>query len=200
MTDRRLVHVVDDDEAMRESLTFLLETAGFEVLSYDNGATFLDRPDQSELGCVLTDVRMPGIDGLELVRRLRAAESSLPVVVMTGHGDISLAVEAMKLGATDFLEKPFEDKRLIAALENALASRAPAPEDAALRARLETLTPRERQVMEGLSLGHTNKAMARNLAISPRTVEVYRANVMAKMDAPSISDLVRMALKLGLLH
>jgi two-component system, LuxR family, response regulator FixJ len=201
MTYRGKVFVIDDDEAMRDSLEFLLGAANFEVTLFESAQHFLDALPSVELGCVVSDVRMPGIDGIELLKRLKTSRNSLPVLIMTGHGDVPLAVEAMKLGAVDFLEKPFEDDRLIAMIEVALkqAESGARSEAAALdiAARVESLSPRERQVMEGLVAGLSNKQIARDYDISPRTIEVYRANVMTKMLAGSLSELVRLAMRAG---
>ena len=196
------VYVVDDDEAMRDSLDFLLGAAGFSVRTFDSASSFLAILSSVRSGCVVTDVRMPGMDGMELLKRVRGDRPSLAVVVMTGHGDVPLAVEAMKLGALDFVEKPFEDERLVDTIRAALAGAGDAARDDADAARLaalvNALSPRERQIMEGLVAGLTNKAMARDYDISPRTVEVYRANVMVKMRAGSLSELVRLAMRAGL--
>jgi two-component system, LuxR family, response regulator FixJ len=198
MSDKGLVHVIDDDEALRDSVAFLLGTAHFAVRTYDSGSSFLDALPRAETGCILTDVRMPGIGGIDLLRRLKAIGSPMPVIIMTGHGDVRLAVEAMKLGAVDFLEKPFEDEALLAAVRTALGRRDVAVRHEAKKTeihdRIAALSPRERQVLEGLVAGHPNKTIAFDLGISPRTVEVYRANVMSKMKATSLSELVRMAL------
>ena len=196
------VHVIDDDEAMRESLSFLLGTSGFGVKTFDSAMTFLEALPGLDPTCVVTDVRMPQIDGLEMMRRMRAVGQHCPVIIMTGHGDVPLAVEAMKLGAFDFLEKPFDDEALIAAIRAAirhrnLASTASA-EDQDIRSRIDSLTPRERQVLDGLVAGQSNKSIGRDLAISPRTVEIYRANVMTKMQASSVSELVRLAMRVGI--
>ena len=195
------VFVVDDDEAMRDSLDFLLSSAGCAVRTFESAERLLEALTDSNCGCVVSDVRMPGIDGLELLRRIKAARPSLPVVIITGHGDVPLAVEAMKLGAADFVEKPFDDERLIGVVQAALAG-APREVDPAneIGVRVASLSPRERQVLEGLVGGQSNKAIARAYDISPRTVEVYRANLMAKMQAASLSDLVRMAMRAGLLR
>jgi two-component system response regulator FixJ len=201
MTYRGKVFVIDDDEAMRDSLEFLLGAANFEVTLFESAQLFLDALPSVELGCVVSDVRMPGIDGIELLKRLKTSRNSLPVLIMTGHGDVPLAVEAMKLGAVDFLEKPFEDDRLIAMIEVALKqAESGARSEAAvldIAARVESLSPRERQVMEGLVAGLSNKQIARDYDISPRTIEVYRANVMTKMLAGSLSELVRLAMRAG---
>ena len=198
----RKVHVIDDDAAMRDSLNFLLDSAGFEVTLFETAQQFLDALPALAFGCVISDVRMPGIDGIELLKRLRTLNSGFPIVVMTGHGDVPLAVEAMKLGAMDFLEKPFEDERLIAMIEAALRVAEPtAKSDAVaqdIAARVASLSPRERQVMDGLVAGLSNKLIAREYDISPRTIEVYRANVMTKMQAGSLSELVRLAMRAGL--
>jgi two-component system response regulator FixJ len=199
MADRGKVYVIDDDEAMRDSLDFLLGSAGFQVALFGSAHHFLDTLSGIDFGCVVSDIRMPGIDGIELLKRLKANHSVLPVVIMTGHGDVSLAVEAMKLGAVDFLEKPFEDDRLIGMIDVALRqTEAGARNEAAtfeIASRIETLSPRERQVMKGLVAGLSNKLIAREYAISPRTIEVYRANVMTKMQAGSLSELVRLAMR-----
>lgn len=195
------VHVIDDDSDVRESLAFLLGTAGFAVRSHESANAFLAALPEVGEGCIVTDVRMPGIDGIELQRRLAASGNRLPVIVMTGHGDIALAVEAMKAGALDFIEKPFDDDVMIAAIRAALSRRAGDRErDAqseAIRQRLKLLSERERQVMEGLVAGKPNKIIAYDLGISARTVEIYRANVMTKMQADSLSALVRMVLLEG---
>lgn len=193
------VYVIDDDEAIRRSLTFLLRTAGILVRTYDGGEEFLRDAPQLAPGCVITDVRMPGMDGLELLRRLKAADLPLTPIVMTGHGDIPLAVEAMRAGAVDFIEKPVRDDALLAAVERALqaASVTPAEVDTGdeeMRALFATLSPREREVVVAVVQGKTNKMIAREFNISPRTIEVHRANVMMKTGARTLSDLVRMAL------
>jgi two-component system response regulator FixJ len=197
-----LVHVVDDDPAMRDSVGFLLGTEGFDVRLYEAGADLLDGLKEPAGGCVLTDIRMPGIDGLELLRRLRAAGHALPVVMMTGHGDVPLAVEAMKLGACDFIEKPFDDEALIQALRSALErGGAAGAVDPTLREfvrRFGTLSERERQVLNHLVAGGTSKEIGRTLDISPRTVEIYRAKLMAKTRAESLQELLRWSVLAGL--
>src|SRR5882724_1668956 len=198
------VYVIDDDEAMRDSLSFLLESAGFDVTLFESALKFLDALPELAFGCVVSDVRMPGLDGIELLKTMKNRPGALPIIIMTGHGDIPLAVEAMKLGAIDFLEKPFEDDRLITMIEMAVQQAAPAAKNQALTqeivARVATLSPRERQVMDGLIAGLSNKLIARDYDISPRTIEVYRANVMTKMQANSLSELVRFAMRAGLLN
>jgi two-component system response regulator FixJ len=203
MQNESLVHVIDDDDAMRESLAFLFRTAQMPAAIYADAAAFLNRLDQITGGCVVTDIRMPGMSGIDLLKRLRELKNQIPVIVITGHGDVPLAVEAMKHGASDFFEKPFDDDLLLRAVRTALRDQASRQEHQALRAsieeRLAQLSPRERQVLDGLVIGHPNKTIAYDLNISPRTVEIYRANVMTKMDANSLSDLVRMALIAGVL-
>ena len=197
------VYVIDDDEAMRDSLSFLLESAGFDVTLFESALKFLDALPELAFGCVVSDVRMPGLDGIELLKTMKTRPGALPIIIMTGHGDIPLAVEAMKLGAIDFLEKPFEDDRLITMIEMAIRQAEPAVKSEALTqdivARIATLSPRERQVMDGLIAGLSNKLIARDHDISPRTIEVYRANVMTKMQANSLSELVRLAMRAGML-
>ncbi len=204
MADRGKVYVIDDDEAMRDSLNLLLDAAGYEVTLFDSAVKFLDHLPGLQFGCVVSDVRMPGLDGIELLKRLKAGHSTFPIVIMTGHGDVPLAVEAMKLGAVDFLEKPFEDDRLVGMIEMAIQQAEPAARSEALTqdvtARVASLSPRERQVMNGLIAGLSNKLIARDYDISPRTIEVYRANVMTKMQANSLSELVRLAMRAGLLN
>jgi two-component system response regulator FixJ len=192
------VHVIDDDEAVRESIDFLLRSAGLSVRTYDSATSFLNAAPKIGAGCVITDVRMPGLTGIDLLRRLQEMQIGLPVIVITGHGDVPLAVEAMKSGAVDFLEKPFDDDVLLASVRAALnrseESAAVEAERAEIRARIGALTQRERDVLEGLVAGHPNKIIAFKLEISPRTVEIYRANLMTKMKAGSLSELVRMTL------
>ena len=198
MAGNDIVHVIDDDTDVRQSLAFLLSTAGLAVRVHESASAFLKILSEVQEGCIVTDVRMPGVDGIELQRRLAAGGVKLPVIVMTGHGDIALAVEAMKAGAIDFIEKPFDDDVLIAAIKTALARRAGDRERharaAQVRDRMKLLSERERQVMEGLVAGKPNKIIAYDLGISARTVEIYRANVMTKMQAESLSALVRMVL------
>jgi two-component system response regulator FixJ len=203
MRSDAIVYVIDDDEAVRHSLTFLLKTAGIEARTYDSASSFLDDLPQVKAGCIITDVRMPGLSGIDLLRRVKELHVTLPVIVITGHGDVPLAVEAMKSGAADFLEKPFDDEALLTAVNAALRDQGASAKRDADRAgiieKLATLSNRERQVLEGLVAGHPNKTIAFDHQISPRTVEIYRANVMSKMQAASLSDLVRMALISGVL-
>lgn len=193
-----VVHVIDDDVDVRQSLAFLLSAAGFAVRVHESAVAFLTALPEVTGGCVLTDVRMPQMNGMELQRRLAELKSGLPVIVMTGHGDVPLAVEAMKAGAVDFIEKPFDDEVLLSAIRAALTRRArESAHDARtleIQDRIKRLSEREREVLDRLVAGKANKVIAFELGISPRTVEVYRANVMTKMQADSLSELVRMAL------
>ena len=199
MTDA-VVHVIDDDDAMRDSLSFLLDAAGFAARTYESAPAFLATTDL-EPGCIVTDVRMPEMSGLDLVREVKSRGYPHPVIVITGHGDVPLAVEAMKAGVVDFLEKPFDEEALLRSIRAALASGAQSHAGDADRQRfqalLDGLSPRERDVLQGLVSGKPNKVIAHDLGISPRTVEVYRANVMTKTSAGSLSELVRMALLAG---
>ena len=193
-----IVHIIDDDDALRESLAFLLSTAKIAVRSYASATAFLEQLPNVDLGCVITDVRMPELSGIDLLKRLKERNIDVPVIVITGHGDVPLAVEAMKFGAMDFLEKPFDDKLLLAAVQSALREHEGQSkrltERTAIENRLAALSKRERDVLLGLVAGRANKQIAFDLGISPRTVEIYRANLMEKMRAASLSDLVRMAL------
>ncbi len=204
MSNSQVVHVIDDDAAVRQSLAFLLSTAGLAVRVHESAVAFLDALPEAQDGCIVTDIRMPGMDGLELQRRLRANRIGLPVIVITGHGDVALAVEAMKAGAADFIEKPFDDEILLAAIQLALTRHADSArrdaQFADVRGRLALLSLREREVLDGLVAGKPNKIIAHDLGISARTVEVYRANVMTKMQADSLSALVRMVLVDGALE
>jgi len=198
-----VVHVIDDDDAVRESLEFLLRTARLEVRTYESAAAFLGILPRVEVGCIITDVRMPELSGIDLLKRLNELDVRVPVIVITGHGDVPLAVEAMKFGAVDFFEKPFDDEALVAAVRSALDRRKDdskrKAEVSLINSRLTELSNRERQVLEGLVAGRPNKVIAYDLGISPRTVEIYRANLMTKMQASSLSDLVRMAIVAGIL-
>lgn len=198
MTAEPIVHIVDDDPAVRESVAFLLSTAGFDVRAYESAEALLDRAPALEPGCIVTDIRMPAMDGLDLIAELHRRGVHRQIIVITGHGDVPLAVEAMKAGAQDFIEKPFDDETLLAAVRAAHKRDSEHGRRAAVRAaaaaRIAALSGREREVLDGLVAGMANKVIAQNLGISPRTVEIYRANVMTKMEAESLSDLVRMAL------
>jgi two-component system, LuxR family, response regulator FixJ len=203
MPETAIVHVVDDDEAARESLAFLLRTHAIEVRTYESATAFLKAAPGLQSGCIITDVRMPEISGIDLLRRLKDLKIFLPAIVITGHGDVSLAVEAMKIGAADFLEKPFDDQALLVAVRSALRrgddERQREAQRAEVNERLASLSNRERDVLNGLVAGQANKQIAFELGISPRTVEIYRANLMGKMQAVSLSELVRMALTAGVL-
>jgi len=196
MPDNRVVHIVDDDEAVRQSLAFLLSSAGLAVRLYDSATAFLAGLASVKGGCLITDMRMPDMTGLELLHALKAKACDLPAIVITGHGDVALAVEAMKAGAVDFIEKPFDEEAILHAVQAALerGSEGEGGDAPAIAARLASLSERERQVLEGLIAGHPNKTIAYDLGISPRTVEVYRANLMTKMEARSLSELIRMAI------
>ena len=193
-----VIHVIDDDEAMRDSLDYLLDAASLPARTYDTADAFVKQLDDLAPGCIVTDVRMPGMSGLDLVRLLTARGVPHPVIVITAHGDVPLAVEAMRAGAVNFLEKPFEEEALLGAIRSALADHSQRKEDQAekqrLRAVFEGLSPRERDVLEGVIDGKMNKVIAHELGISPRTVEVYRANMMSKTGARGLSELVRMAM------
>jgi two-component system response regulator FixJ len=202
MPDRKLVHIVDDEDAIRRSASFMLKTSGYAVATWATGVAFLKEVRHLEEGCVLLDVRMPDMDGLEVQQALLERGVTMPVIVLTGHADVSIAVRAMKAGAVDFLEKPFEKAVLVAAIEMAFDRLAKADGAAARAAKanvvLGVLTPREREVLDGLAQGLPNKTIAYDLGISPRTVEVHRANLMAKLDVRSLSDALRLAFAAGL--
>jgi two-component system response regulator FixJ len=210
----RTVHVIDDDEAVRRAVAMLLKSAGISVATHPSGLAFLDAlPGLGEnaAGCVLTDIQMPGLDGIELLRRLRELHFRWPLVVMTAHGDIPTAVRAMKAGAADFIEKPFDDVVLLATIATALASSGPSRAAAAAEAappgnsagadaaeaaaRIAALSPREREVLDLLMTGKPNKAIARDLGLSPRTVEVHRARLMARLGTGSLAEAVRLAVR-----
>ena len=202
MTDRKLIHIVDDEESIRKSTSFLLKTAGYAVETWASGTAFLAEVKQAAYGCVLLDIRMPGMDGLDVQQALAERGVTMPVVIMTGHGDVGIAVRAMKAGAVDFLEKPFERATLLSAIEAAFAQIAQT-DTAGLRAqeaqvRLAGLTPRERDVLDGLAKGLPNKTIAFDLNISARTVEVHRANLMTKLEVRSLSDALRIAFAAGI--
>jgi len=199
---KRLVYLVDDDDAVRRSAGFMLKTSGFEVEAFASGVEFLKQVKQAEPGCILLDVRMPEMDGLEVQRELKAQGVTMPVIVLTGHGDVNVAVTAMKAGALDFIEKPFEKSVLLAALEEGFAQieRSDGSKTRAAEAetRLKGLTGREHDVLLGLVKGHPNKTIAYDLGISPRTVEIYRANLMTKLGVQSLSEVLRIAFAAGL--
>jgi two-component system response regulator FixJ len=196
-----LVHLIDDDEGVRRALTYLLGASGLAVKVYESASAFLEKCEDFQSGCVVSDVRMPGIDGVELLRQLQQKRARMPVVIMTGHADVPLAVAAMKGGAVDFIEKPFPDDVLLAAIQSAFERDRnmgrPAAEVAQIQTRLGSLTVREKEVLDGLLAGFPNKTIAYDLGLSPRTVEVHRANVMTKMVASSLPELVRMVLAAG---
>jgi len=198
----RHVYIVDDDEAVRDSLSVLLEALGYRVRTFSLAQEFLDAAPALPTGCLIADIRMPGMDGLELQRRLNEHSLEFPMIVITGHGDVPLAVRAMKAGALDFIEKPFAAQVIVNSVETALARLTAGeehePAENLAAAKLQLLSPREREVLEGLLAGLPNKSIAYDLAISPRTVEIHRARVMDKMGARSLSELIRLALAAGL--
>lgn len=197
MSDQ-IVHLIDDDDGVREALTLLLAEAGFTVRSYRSGVDFLAASRTEQPGCIVSDIRMPGLDGLELQAKLRAAGSAAPIIFITGHGDVPMAVQALRAGALDFIEKPFDDDHLLASIKRALeASQRTSVKEAArqdIEERLATLTPRELEVLECLMVGRPNKIIAFDLNMSMRTVEVHRARIMQKMKAGSLSELVRLVM------
>lgn len=197
-----VVHIVDDDAAMRDSVAFLLSSEDMQTRTYESARALLAQAGELAPGCIVTDIRMPEMNGLEMVGELKRRGVAHPVIVLTGHADVSLAVQAMKAGVVDFLEKPFEDEALLRAVRGALSRGQDEAERQRERkelgARAAQLTARERDVFEAVVAGDSNKAAAIRLGISPRTVEIYRAHVMTKMQAETLSDLVRMALKLEL--
>jgi FixJ family two-component response regulator len=198
MTEPR-VHIVDDDDAMRDSLKWLLESRGLEVELYDSAETFLKAFDNSFCGCLVLDVRMPGMNGLELYEQLQARASTLPVIFITGHGDVPMAVSALKKGAADFIEKPFKDQDMLRLIEACMtqdrASAAKRAESASVAQRRDSLTQREREVLDLVVAGKLNKQIADELGISIKTVEVHRSRVMQKMGANSVAELVQLTLK-----
>jgi two-component system response regulator FixJ len=202
MSDRRLVHIVDDEDAIRRSASFMLKTSGFAVETWPTGVAFLKEVRHLEQGCILLDVRMPEMDGIEVQAALADRGITMPVIVLTGHGDVSIAVRAMKGGAVDFIEKPFEKAALLTSIETAFERLATAGDRMTKAAEAEVmlgiLTPREKDVLEGLAQGLPNKTIAYDLDISPRTVEVHRANLMSKLDVRSLSDALRIAFAAGL--
>jgi two-component system, LuxR family, response regulator FixJ len=195
-----IVHIVDDEEQVRKSLAFLLTASGFTVRLHDSATTFLAAAPSVRSACLVTDLRMPDMSGVELLQRLRDLPVRIPAIVITGHGDVPMAVEAMKAGALDFIEKPFKDEVLLQAIERAaerIATGSQGEDVSAINARLERLSEREREVLSGVVAGLPNKTIAYDLDISPRTVEVHRANVMAKLEAKSLPELVRMSIAAG---
>jgi len=197
-----VVHIVDDEEAVRSSLAFLLGTSGFAVRTHASASAFLEIAGSIKNGCLVTDLRMPDIDGVELLRRLKASGHMLPAIVVTGHGDVQMAVEAMKNGAIDFIEKPFADAVLLdsiaRAVDEANSRRDAEAADARTHEKLASLSDREIQVLKGVVDGKPNKTIALELTLSPRTVEVYRAGLMSKMQARSLPELVRMVMHFDL--
>jgi len=202
MADKRLIHIIDDEDAIRRSASFMLRTAGFAVQTWESGVAFLKEVRHAEVGAILLDVRMPDMDGLDVQQALNERGVTMPVIVLTGHGDVTIAVSAMKAGAVDFIEKPFEKTVLLEAIEAAFARIDNAGEEAQRADKaavvLQGLTAREREVLQGLAQGLPNKTIAYDLGISPRTVEVHRANVMAKLGVRSLSDALRIAFAAGL--
>ena len=202
MTDKKLIHLVDDDEAIRHSASFMLRHAGFVVKTYKDGVSFLEKVADADHGCILLDVRMPVIDGLAVQRILMERGVDMPVIVLTGHGDVNVAVAAMKAGAVDFVQKPYEKAVLINAIETAFVRlEARTPEENLQKdaiARLASLTAREHEVLTGMGAGHTNKIIAAQLGISPRTVEIHRAHLMDKLNVTSLSAAMRLAFVAGL--
>lgn len=200
-TDDYVVHIVDDEEPVRKSLAFLLATSGFTVRLHDSATSFLSVAADLGNACLVTDLRMPDISGVDLLAQLKSMNAMLPAIVITGHGDVPMAVAAMKSGALDFIEKPFEDEVLIEAIRRAAERIAGKPDNiddvAAIRERYDQLSDRERQVLSAVVAGSPNKTIAYDLDISPRTVEIHRANVMAKMQARSLPELVRMTIAMG---
>lgn len=202
MEDKPLVHIVDDEEAIRKSAGFMLKTSGHAVETWASGVAFLKAARHARPGCVLLDVRMPEMDGLEVQQAMKDEGIDWPVVILTGHGDISIAVRAMKAGAVDFIEKPFEKATLVSAIDAGFARMDNAVRHASraetAKVRIAALTARERDVLAGLAQGFPNKTIAYDLGISPRTVEIHRANLMTKLDVRSLSDALRIAFAAGL--
>ncbi|KTE26999.1 MULTISPECIES: response regulator [unclassified Sphingopyxis] len=202
MQDKRLIHLVDDEEAIRKSAGFMLRTVGFEVRTYASGVEFLKLARTAETGCVLLDVRMPELDGLQVQSEMAQRGINMPVVVLTGHGDVTLAVQAMKAGAVDFIEKPFEKASLLEAIDRGFARidrvDVRATEEAEAQVRIGVLTPREKEVLDGLARGYPNKTIAYDLGVSSRTIEVHRASLMSKLAVRSLSDALRIAFAAGL--
>ncbi len=203
MQHDQTIYIIDDDDAVRQSLQFMLKATGITARTFESAKAFMEVLPQISSGCIVTDVRMPEVTGIDLLRHVMKTNPDLPVIIITGHGDISLAVEAMKIGAVDFLEKPFDGQQLLTAVRSALSREADTGKRkadlVAIQDKLAALSNRERQVLEGLVAGSANKNIAFDLGISPRTVEIYRANLMTKMAANSLSDLVRMAMMAGIM-
>ncbi|WP_425404072.1 response regulator FixJ [Hwanghaeella sp.] len=204
MNDTPTVFVLDDDEAVRDALSVLFESCDLPVRTYASGELFLKDLNSNFSGCVVLDVRMPGLSGLDLQQRLLAMEIPLPVIIVTGHGDLPMAVKAMKAGAVDFIEKPFDDEVLLESVRDALTRGAKLRAESVLaessKLGLDRLTAREREVLEKVALGHPNKVIAYDLGISPRTVEIHRARVIEKLQAKNLSHLVRIAIAAGIIH
>lgn len=197
MERQEMVFIVDDDAAVRDSLSFLLKSVGIESLSFSSGDDFLEAYKPDWEGCILLDIRMPGISGMEVQRRLVEQDCTLPIIFITGHGDIPMAVEAMHLGAHDFVQKPFHDQELLDRIQAALSDRREKQDEAeqkrTIQQRYSTLTPRETEVMAAVAKGHANKVIAMDLELSQRTVEIHRARVMEKMQVRSLAELVKLA-------
>jgi len=207
MPDEPMVHVIDDDDAVRDSLEFMLDAAGLRVRCWESAVAFLEALDRLDHGCIVTDVRMPEMTGLELVRRLKDRGIAAPVIVITGHADVPLAVEAMKAGVVDFIEKPFENQRLLGAIRAAMEARREGPDGAEksdelrkIAERISSLSTRERQVLEALVEGRANKVIAYDLGISPRTVDRHRENILAKLGMRDRVELTRYAIRRGLIE
>lgn len=202
MSAKPTIHIIDDDPAMRESLAFLLDVRGFDVQVHESAVAFLGAVKNLQLGCIVTDIRMPDMNGLELVQKLKSEGIDCPVIAITGHGDVALAVESMKAGMVDFIEKPFSNDTMLRAIRSALEqAQAVEPKDKLRQdavQRLQALSPRERDVLLGLVAGKINKVIAHELNISPRTVDIYRANLMIKTHTRNLSELMRLALAAGL--
>lgn len=200
-SEERMVHLVDDDGSVRRSVAFMLKTSGHQVQSYESGAELLKNSAQLEQGCILLDIRMPGMDGLEVQQKLQEKGIRLPVIIMTGHGDVGLAVRAMKAGAVDFIEKPFEKDTLFSSLDEGFRrlsqEQVTGERRRDAKVKLQALTARELDVLDGLAQGMPNKTIAYDLGISPRTVEIHRANLMTKLGARSLSEALRIAFAAG---
>lgn len=202
MSDKALVHIIDDEDSVRRGASFFLKTSGYAVRTWESGVSFLKEVRHAEPGCILLDIRMPEMDGLEVQQQLNERGVTMPVIVLTGHGDVGIAVKAMKAGAIDFLEKPFDTDALHDAIRRAFEQLTSEKNVMARAAEAEVvlgaLSDRERQVLEGLAQGYPNKTIAYDLGISPRTVEVHRANIMTKLRARSLSEALRIAFAAGM--